>query len=224
MPNCASDVTQVTTFSFLASSVCVYIYIYKFNRFLRKFHFRVKFLSSCNNDFLTSFHFRLHRTFSKKKKEGKKAGTSFTKNLTSIEGLSRMTSKNEKPSLFFFFLFSFLPSPFFRRRPIYVFVSPVSARMTRTKSAPASQLTRVAWVILPDLGRGMHAPLFGCVDRLFRYYANKVLNNEHLDWILEKDARKGEEEGVRNHRAQKETIRTKIECKYISLDIGSIGS
>lgn len=169
----------------------MYIYIYKFNRFLRKFHFRVKFLSSCNNDFLTSFHFRLHRTFSKKKKEGKKAGTSFTKNLTSIEGLSRMTSKNEKPSLFFFFLFSFLSSPIFRRRPIYVFVSPVSARMTRTKSAPASQLTRVAWVILPDLGRGMHAPLFGCVDRLFRYYANKVLNNEHLDWILEKDARKG---------------------------------
>lgn len=56
----------------------------------------------------------------------------FVKNLI-LEGLSRVTSKNEKPFLFFFFFFPF----FFRRRPIYVFVSPVSAQMTRTKSVPA---------------------------------------------------------------------------------------
>lgn len=64
----------------------------------------------------------------------------------------------------------------------------------------------------------MHAPLFGCIDRLFRYYANNVLNNEHLDWILEKDARKEEKTIGRKKR----TIRTKIECKYVSLDIGSV--
>lgn len=64
----------------------------------------------------------------------------------------------------------------------------------------------------------MHAPLFGCIDRLFRYYANNVLNNEHLDWILEKDARKEEKTIGRKKR----TTRTKIECKYVSLDIGSV--
>lgn len=138
--------------------------IYKFNRFLRKFHFHVKFLSSCSNDFLTSFHFRLHRIFLKKKRR-EKGGTSFTKNLIP-EGLSRMTSKNEKPSLFFSF-FPFLP--FFRRRPIYVFVSPVSARMTRP--LPPSWPGSRGWFY--PIWRGMHAPLFGCIDRLFRYYANK---------------------------------------------------
>lgn len=64
----------------------------------------------------------------------------------------------------------------------------------------------------------MHAPLFGCIDRLFRYYANNVLNNEHLDWILEKDARKEEKTIGRKKRI----TRTKIECKYVSLDIGSV--